>query len=279
MKNLDPKVAEIAKNFMIFVESVRNKFQSANPLEQLTSQMKNIDSASIAEGWNKAAKIWPAIESPDNYFITMYTLLEHLRQIKKREKWLSLGSGPALYEIWLSQLTDIEFYATDIATEMCKLSEDIQKGTTIANIPGKKVKKVRTFTMPMEKLGFKDGFFDQIISINALQWVPQWKKTIKEMRRVIKTDSQGYLYLITTAYPIEVKNELGEKRVIADISHEAIMDELEVNQFEIIFFRAMLVRFGQLGIPASRYFIKAQLNLKNLESWRTRKPKPSVTLA
>src|SRR3989344_1393668 len=86
MKNLDPKVAEIAKNFMIFVESVRNKFQSANPLEQLTSQMKNIDSASIAEGWNKAAKIWPAIESPDNYFITMYTLLEPLRQIKKSKK-------------------------------------------------------------------------------------------------------------------------------------------------------------------------------------------------
>ena len=279
MKNLDPKITEIAKNFMIFVESVRNKFQTANPLEHLTSQMKDLGSASITEGWNKAAKIWPAIESPDNYFITMYTLLEHLRQMRKREKWLSLGAGPALYEIWLSQLTDIDFYATDISPEMCKLSENIQKGTTIANIPGKKGKKVRTFTMPMEKLGFRDGFFDQIISINALQWVPEWKKAIKEMRRVVKIDGQGYLYLITTAYPIEARNELGEKKVIADISHEAIMDELEINRFEIIFFRAILVKFGQLGIPASRYFIKAQLNLKNLESWRIRKSKLSVTLA
>lgn len=53
--------------------------------------------------------------------------------------------------------------------------------------------------MSAEKLEFKDGSFDKIISVHTLEHVPNLKKAIKEIERVLKKD--GLCVLI---YPFEI---------------------------------------------------------------------------
>jgi ubiquinone/menaquinone biosynthesis C-methylase UbiE len=277
MTTLNPEVAKFARLFMVFVESVRETFKGENLWSYVVTPTDGLDRVSLQKGWDKAAQVWPAIESPDNYFVTMYTLLEHLRQGKKKEKWLSLGAGPALYEIWLSQMVGIHFHVTDFSPEMIELSKKIMKGTKALGISQKTAGKIIHFVMPMEKLEFSDNSFDQILSINALQWVPEWRQAIKEIRRVIKTTGLGNLYLVANTKAIRIKSPDGTENNISDLNTESIFDELEKNQFDLIFSRTMLVRDGQLGAMASRNFIHAQLNLKGFKSWRERDSKATLT--
>ncbi len=277
MTALNPEIAKFAKLFMIFMESVRETFRDENLWSYVVTLTDSLDRVNLQKGWDKAAQVWPAIESPDNYFVTMYTLLEHLRQGKKNEKWLSLGAGPALYEIWLSQIVGIYFHVTDFSPEMIELSKKIMKGTMALGGPKKPAGKIIHFVMPMENLEFRDNSFDQIISINALQWVPDWRQAIKEMRRVIKTTGLGNLYLVANTSPIKVKTADGTEKNISDLNTELLFDELEKNQFDLIFSRTMLVRDGQLGAMASRNFIHAQLNLKGFKSWREKNSKATLT--
>lgn len=276
MQELKPEIVKIAKNFMLFVESVRNEFRIEKPMDYLVGKTDEASSLALRKGWEKAAQVWPAIESPDNYFVTIYTLLESIEVAKTQEKWLSIGAGPALYEIWLSKIAAMDFYVSDFSYEMCRLAKMIYNGAQV--VSGSKVKGGKIFPMvsDMENIGFRDRVFDQIISINALHWVPNWRQTLKEMRRVIKTDGLGHIYLVVSGATPKVEDADGTKHPMSDISQELIFDELEKLQFEIIFSRIILVKEGQLGKQAQRFFIKARLNLKRFDSWRKKSMKMSA---
>lgn len=270
MKGLNPEVVKIANNFMMFAESVRNEFQTERPMDYLIGK-----SITLRQGWEKAGQIWPAIESPDNYFVTMYTLLESLKVSRSKETWLSVGAGPALYETWLSKIAQMDFVVSDFSRQMCRLAKTISDGTRVFSGPTVKDGKIIPVVSDMENIGLKTASFDQIISINALHWAPNWRQVIKEMRRVIKTDGLGFVYLVASKAPtVEGPNDV--KQVVSDISQELVFDELEKNQFEILFSRIMLVKEGQLGKQAERYFIKAQLNLKRFSSWKEKSVKFSA---
>lgn len=275
MQELKPEVVKVAKNFMLFVESVRDEFRIEKPMDYLVSKTDEVSNLALRKGWEKAAQVWPAIESPDNYFATIYTLLDCLEVGKTREKWLSVGAGPALYEIWLSKIAAMDFYVSDFSYEMCRAAKWIYDGTQV--VSGSKAKGGKIFPMvsDMESIGLKDRVFDQIISINALHWVPNWRQTLKEMRRAIKTNGLGCVYLVVSGAPT-VEAVDGVKSPVSDISQELIFDELEKNQFEILFSRIMLVKEGQMGKQAQRFFIKARLNLKRFDSWRKKSIKMSA---
>ena len=274
MKELNPDVVKIAKNFMMFVKSVRNEFQTERPMDFLVGK-----SVSLRQGWEKAGQVWPAIESQDNYFVTMYTLLENLEVRRSKETWLSIGAGPALYEIWLSKIAQMNFLVSDFSHQMCKSAKTIFDGTKVLSGSAARGGKIFHAAMDMESLGVKSNTVDQIISVNALHWAPDWRQVIKEMRRVIKADGLGFAYLVVSGASINIEGPDGEKQLVSDISRELVFDELEKNQFEIFFSRIMLVKEGQLGKPAQRYFIKARLNLKNFFSWREKSMKLSAYAA
>ncbi len=273
MKELNPEVVKIAKNFMMFVKSVRNEFQTERPMDFLVGESVN-----LRQGWEKAGQVWPAIESPDNYFVTMYTLLENLEVSRSKETWLSIGAGPALYEIWLSKIAQMDFLASDFSHRMCKSAKMIFDGTKVLSGSAARGGKILPAAMDMEFLGAKDNSFDQIIFINALHWAPNWRQVIKEMRRVIKTGGLGFVYLVVSGAPV-IEGPDGVKQTVSDISQELVFDELEKNQFEISFSRVMLVKEGQLGKTAKRYFIKARLNLENFSTWREKSTKFSAYAA
>ena len=274
MKELNPDVVKIAKNFMMFVKSVRNEFQTERLMDFLVGK-----SVSLRQGWEKAGQVWPAIESPDNYFVTMYPLLENLEVRRSKETWLSIGAGPALYEIWLSKIAQMNFLVSDFSHQMCKSAKTIFDGTKVLSGSAARGGKIFHSAMDMESLGVKSNTVDQIISVNALHWAPDWRQVIKEMRRVIKADGLGFAYLVVSGASINIEGPDGEKQSVSDISRELVFDELEKNQFEIFFSRIMLVKEGQLGKPAQRYFIKARLNLKNFSSWREKSMKLSAYAA
>jgi ubiquinone/menaquinone biosynthesis C-methylase UbiE len=278
MSTMNKELVTSVERFLQFAFSVAKHFTTDNPMEHAHISADSVhDEESLRRGWDKMAPIWPSVESRDNYFITMYTLLERMRTLKRKEKWLSIGSGPALYEIWLNHVLDINFRVTDFSPEMIRLAKLIRNSIVT---PGSSMQKdgsdIRFSTMSMDKITFPRNNFNSVLSINALQWVPGWRTVISEVSRVTKED--GNFYLICGSQPLTAKDDDGMEHVIADISVEGLFDEMEKNRFKIIFSRQMVIKEGQLGGTAKRIFIHGKKTSAKFDSWRTRDRNATLTV-
>ena len=121
-------------------------------------------------------KVWDAIAS--RWYKYKVKPAEHTLNFLKRKKGriLDLGSGAGRN---LAKLENTELYLTDFSPKMLKLAKKRAKERKI---------KVITKVAPMEKLPYKDNFFDYSIAIASFHCLnpEQQIKAAKELFRVLK---------------------------------------------------------------------------------------------
>lgn len=231
--------------------------------------------AFLQKMWNERAKDWAIVESPHTYAVTMATFMRFLRfnEVTGKETIVSLGAGPGLYEAYLSLMFKANpfpyqatIYTVDSAKQMTLRSKEIIKKMGITG--------VKPLTASMTALPFPDGTIDQIICNNALQWVPDWKKAVVEMSRIINPKSLGCIYIIINNHPMRLRLDSDEV-VVTDFTREDLLDELERNRFRIDRYRTIMGQAGsgQFGGAVNRTFIAAQYQAQGeLRSWREVNP-------
>lgn len=234
----------------------------------------------MKQAWNNRAHNWGIVETPANYIVTMQTLLEFLKASGKEETFLSLGSGPGLYETYLAYLfqgagiTNIRIIAMDYAKEMTRRHEEVLDKLRTQEKSGqvRKLKNIEAVTGDMTKLKLASGSIDQIICNNSLQWVDDWKRAIAEMARVMKPDGLGWLYLFVHTHPMAVYEVDGKVAFsLGDFQIPDLLDVLEANRFSAHRLRQIAGSpgTGQAGTQTSRVFIQAQFQAKGeISSWR-----------
>ncbi len=289
---------EVGNDFLVFLQFVFKSMGLINevgliqrPIQPVAVEYDENTSASevMSQAWNKRAHDWAIIESPHNYAITMQTLLEFFRVSGKDEKVLSLGSGPGLYETYLGQfflqnkISDkIKIICVDAAKEMTRRHREILDKVRIdygASI--RKIENVEVVTGDMSNLDFPSGSIDQIICNNSLQWVPDWKKVIAEMHRVMNPKGLGWLYLFVHTHPMGVRDKEGKLAFeFGNFQIPDLLDVLEENCFSAYHTRQIRGSrgVGQMGGETSRVFLQlVHKPAGNFQSWRTKKT--AVTLS
>ena len=285
-------IKAISDKFLGFVEEILPKIgveydEVKKPLTLELDQANPNWNEVLKNTWNKRAKAWGWIESPTNYFATFSTLLQYMetdRNPRKKEKIVSLGSGPGLYEAYLMYLlskNNLEMYCVDFAKEMTLINKKVIKN--FRDEKGRMVPNVKPVTGDMTNLEFPDRFFDQIICNNSVQWSPDWKKAVSEMRRVINPEGLGLLYIFINRHPMKIIREDTKEVLlsIGDIDEVELLDTLEANHFEIEFTRQYQTAkgLGQMGGISDRMFVKARLSKDGMvRSWREARVKARSSL-
>ncbi len=135
----------------------------------------------LDNGWDLIGPYWPAIETPTNYGLTMMAFLHFIKQEKVRTgTWLSLGSGPGIYETYLARrFPQTHITSLDIAKSMADFHE---------NLKLRYAKNQTTLCQSIEMLPQKDQSCDLVICNNSIQWLERngIKKTVSEIQRVLK---------------------------------------------------------------------------------------------
>lgn len=237
----------------------------------------------LQAGWNERAEDWAVVETPANYAITMQTLIEFLRvnPQKRKETFLSLGSGPGLYETFLGsclqavpESSHVKILCVDYAERMTQLHKKVLRNVRTAE--GEKLTNVVPITDNMMHLSSIDaGVIDQIICNNALQWAVDWRAAIAEMQRVISSKGSGWLYLFIHRHPMVVC-EMGQVEPVIrlpEVPFEELLDVLEAHRFLVRHARQLVGArgLGQACQGINRVFILARYQPEGeIQSWRTK---------
>lgn len=229
--------------------------------------------------WNLRAEDWAAVESPLTYAITVETLLEHFQfdRRRKRQVFLSLGSGPGLYETFLAGLfaqalpeRRVRFLCVDVAAEMTRMHRKILG--MLRTPEGQPIRNVEPITDDMTHLWLDAGTVDQILCNNSLQWVEDWPTAIREMARVIRPEGLRRLYLFVHLHPMVARTSDGRTlHRSGDFTIPELLDELERCRFRPLHLRqiAGAKGSGQAGGGIQRVFVLAEhITAGAFPSWR-----------
>jgi SAM-dependent methyltransferase len=301
----------IADEFLVFVIEVFNLLGHMGTDQMVKAHMpvmispKEGDTPAqiLRQLWDKRSGLWGLVESPFNYLITMQTLIENLElteQNQRREMFLSIGTGPGLYEVFLANTVRkiqngkrVRFICTDFAYGMLKqLQELLVKSGELQSLRGSISYMLPSFghtclttVLPavsdMNCLSIRSKTIDQIICNNSLQWSENWKRAIAEMARVIKPNGIGNLYLFVHLHPMSLIGPNGERFLkLGNFSSDELFDELEANGFEVKKIRQIAGKkgTGQYGMEINRLFVKARFNRNGIKKpWREKQVSASFS--
>lgn len=124
---------------------------------------------------NKASEVYGSYELPIAQYHTMALLAQHVFT-KKRYSVVSLGSGPASYEIYLLAAGLIDSCVlVDISPAMQNRARELAKKYGVDH-------QIYFFTDDTEHMGPIDGKAMQaeiVLCINSIHWSPEWRRWVK----------------------------------------------------------------------------------------------------
>ena len=107
----------------------------------------------------------------------------------KDKRVLIAGSGPGREIILLNSFNPNELYAVDLSLENVKIGKSIIKKYSLDN------KKNFLKKANIEKLPFKDNFFDHVFSYGVIHHAKNTDKCFVELNRVLKKNGTMMLFL------------------------------------------------------------------------------------
>jgi ubiquinone/menaquinone biosynthesis C-methylase UbiE len=113
--------------------------------------------------------------------------------ISNGDKILEIGCGRGGFAFWFSKTyknQSTEYEAADFSLSAINMAKKYQKENAIENI---------NFSVKdIQKIEFPDNYFDKIICFETIEHVPNPKKAVKELHRVLKPN--GLMVLTTPNY-------------------------------------------------------------------------------
>jgi 2-polyprenyl-6-hydroxyphenyl methylase / 3-demethylubiquinone-9 3-methyltransferase len=124
-----------------------------------------------------------------NFKRRIETIVNNL-EAKEKEKILDCGCGDGLFLVALNETSKSHLYGLDLDKKNLQLAKGYLKG-----------KKINLILGDVTKMPFKDNFFDKIYSSEVLEHVPNDKKAIEEIRRVLKKGGKLLITVPNHNYP------------------------------------------------------------------------------
>lgn len=288
--------AKITQLFSSFVQTIVTEPTLVANARESVSLFINDDDRSpenlVKRLWGEKASEFAALETPFNYLATMQTLLDFIPLKAKHvnHTWLSLGSGPGVYEtflgMWMNKKLNFKnnrIICVDNAPEMVEqhkriiqFAQNTQK-VSLANVQPIVDDMTRLQTIPSDTI-------EHIICNNSLQWVSDWQSVIAQMHRVMKQSKTGHLYLFVHLHPMSIRGVDEETQDVINVTlgnfdQSELFDALEAHQFEVKRGRLIGAKgYGQCGGNTQRLAIQALFHpTGQFISWRKKTRSQNVS--
>ena len=254
------------QHFFDFVGFMKSRVPSS--LKQTTIEHFQIGDfakieGQISEAWDRFGKAYLLEESEEAYGGTMYMLLDNMETSIGSEKWLSLGSGPGLYEAFFAlKFPQLSIVSQDLSSGQLKVQEEIIKYCTKKSTVGSRVKLVRGSMKNLEEVG---SGFQRILLINSLQWCPEWKSVIAQINKALSTEEGSRVYVTSGSVMTEDGHE-----ITVGMNEDTIIDEFEKNELRARVVGRINITHGQYGRRTSRFYGVFERNSSLSDKWSER---------
>ena len=232
----------------------------------------SLPSDPVASIWDKLGKDYINLESTDAMAATMYLLQEHgITEIEGRQtKWLSIGSGPSLYEFYLAKLLfPVEIDSLDISIKQLETGKKVADFLkTDGSRYEKSVHRVRPINASMDAIPVETGYYDRILLLNSLHWCVNWKNAIREVSRVLIPRKGARVYVVMASASIITAE--GKKTLTPDLDTDSLLDQFEANGLVAKSIVNATILNGQYGRPTPRMFTVFERGNVPKEHWSDR---------
>ncbi len=124
--------------------------------------------------------------------------------IKEGQRVVDIASGSGLILPWIAENGPEEIIGIDISKKMLKIAEKRGKKHGISALT--------LIRGDVEKLPFKSGSIDRVISTFSLTTIPDYQRAIDEMLRVLKDD--GIAVILDTGKPEKLWAKIGHALLV-----------------------------------------------------------------
>lgn len=223
-------------------------------------------SRNIQESWDGYAKDYVRQESQQAHAVTMMALLDHLKPPQGNEKWLSLGSGPGLYELFFAmKFPGLDITSLDLSPAFIRMQKERLFSMSL------KSPRLRSQVHPvrgsMNSLGEVGGDFDAILSINSLQWSTDWRGVIDEIDEVLSDDEGSRVYAVIGSVRSSDGSE--SETIGAGLVADHMIDEFEERGLYPLAIGEVRA-IGQFGLPVGRNYSVFERRETPLAPWEER---------
>jgi ubiquinone/menaquinone biosynthesis C-methylase UbiE len=153
----------------------------------------------------------------------------NLLDISQVRDVLEIGCGIGSVSAYLAQTWGMQVWGTDFDPEQVKIAKELYPSSD----------HLRYKVEDASNLSFDSSSFDLVVSQNTFHHIPNWKRAICEVARVLRP--QGYFLWFDLAFPrliIKLFQPLTKSYALYTI--DEIRSEFSQNQFETIFSENML---------------------------------------
>ena len=253
-----------------FVDFVSVHQQGPSPNRIFSVDMEGPDSleARIKSAWDEYGEDYLRAETVGTHIATMAAILLNVQEPEKWERWLSLGSGPGLYEAFLAQsLRRIKIDSLDLSSVLLRKQKEILDW--LAAREGRVARRVSPVNGSMIDLPLSDGIYNQILNINSLQWATDWRKAISEMNRVLSPEDKARVFVVGASAPRINKEGRMIGSLADDLDTDTLLDELENYGLMTKVMGYLKIDRAQLGIPTVRFYCLSERGFP-VNDWRSR---------
>ncbi len=270
-ESLNP--VETTIQFGDFVAAVKRKVPSSLKMSEMPSFAigdRGIEER-LREVWDKYGESYILEEPLAAYATTMYMLLNNMNGVEEGEQWLSLGSGPGIYEIFLAQkMARLKIVSLDLSPEQIKIQKKLLRAVARDNPVLES--RVQPTVGSMTDLSGVGKDFKQVMCINALHWSPQWRRVVAEINGVLSPVEGARVYMVAGS----TKFVGGGAAFAPDLTTDTIIEEFEKHGLKVTACGTLHIP-GQFGLFTPRFYSVFERNSKVSGYWGDRIMKGKTT--
>lgn len=225
--------------------------------------------------WDNLGAAYLTQETLEAQAATIYMLLDNIERPRRRERWLSLGSGPGLYEIFLlKEWHKPSIVSVDLSFILLKEQKSIvnQTGRQSISIP----RRISLVNASMTRLPLGGKGYERIFCINSLHWTPRWRTAIAEVERLLSPRDGSRVYVVIGSAP--VWNKGNKEQVAEGLDQDSILDEFEEHNLPVKLAGDLKISRSQFGQPTERGYYVFERGLPVNNDWRSRLKKGDLPI-
>lgn len=141
--------------------------------------------AEMASYQDYVSQVYGAYEGEQFQLATMRHIIGLVESLPDQAHIVSLGCGPASYELWLATQTDHRFTLVDYSPGMLNRAKEI--ATTVGVVD--RVTMIQSDAGHVPAVQTQSA--DLVLCLNSMHWSANWRKWVEEAARIVKRGSYG----------------------------------------------------------------------------------------